>query len=280
MYIGFFLTKEMIWTNNQINTFDYTVNITDIKKLLEFEIETEYKSKIMQLNDPRFMLQYPFDYENEKLKNYLMPAPSKIEFGKYNQVLTLNPNIGIAISFKLKKFSTITNALERFYDKLDKLTRRTITRKAKTGAPTLSISCKEEIKIPFYGMNESYTLEIKSNSIELESATSIGIIRGLETLCQLLITKHKSIKFFFPLVSIQDSPRFGWRGLLIDVARRFLTVEQLKIQIEAMSILKLNVLHLHLSDDQGFRLEIRSRPKLHEIGGRGQYYRKKDFEKL
>ena len=78
--------------------------------------------------------------------------------------------------------------------------------------------------------------------------------------------------FFVPGVEIQDKPRFKWRGLLIDVGRHFEPVEVIKRQLDGMAAVKLNVLHFHLSEDQGFRVESLKYPKLHELGSDGDYY--------
>jgi len=75
-----------------------------------------------------------------------------------------------------------------------------------------------------------------------------------------------------PAVTIKDQPRFPWRGLLIDVSRHFIPLDVLKRNVDGMVAVKLNVLHLHLSDDQGFRVESKRFPKLHEMGSDGMYY--------
>ncbi|MBC8085370.1 MAG: family 20 glycosylhydrolase, partial [Hymenobacter sp.] len=115
---------------------------------------------------------------------------------------------------------------------------------------------------------ERYSLRVTPMGIALDAPTSLGVLRGLATLEQLL-TKDKR-GFYFPEVDIQDQPRFGWRGLLIDAARHFMPVSLLKRNLDAMAAVKLNVLHWHLSDDQGFRVESRRLPRLHEVSG--QYY--------
>ena len=97
--------------------------------------------------------------------------------------------------------------------------------------------------------DESYDIHIKEDKIELNSNTDLGAIHGLETLLQLV--QSDTIGYYFPCCMIKDSPRFPWRGLLIDVSRHFMPVELIKRNIDGMAAVKLNVLHLHLSDDQG-----------------------------
>ncbi|MFA4923744.1 MAG: family 20 glycosylhydrolase, partial [Ignavibacteriaceae bacterium] len=91
-----------------------------------------------------------------------------------------------------------------------------------------------------------------------------------ETLLQLL--QNDESTYFFPVVSINDRPRFPWRGLMIDACRHFMPVEVIKRNLDAMASVKLNVFHWHLSEDQGFRVECKTFPKLHQLGSDGLYY--------
>jgi hexosaminidase len=120
------------------------------------------------------------------------------------------------------------------------------------------------------GEDESYTLEVKPEGIALAAPNDIGILRGLETLLQLLSADETG--YYFPCVRIEDSPRFTWRGLLIDVGRHFEPVDVILRNLDAMAAVKMNVLHWHLSEDQGFRVESRVSPKLQELGSDGMYY--------
>lgn len=118
--------------------------------------------------------------------------------------------------------------------------------------------------------DESYTLEILDDKILLNAATDIGILRGMETLLQLL--SYNQNEYYFPGVIIKDSPRFKWRGLMIDASRHFQPVDVIKRNLQAMAAVKMNVFHWHLSDDQGFRVESKTYPKLHEEASDGLYY--------
>ncbi len=82
----------------------------------------------------------------------------------------------------------------------------------------------------------------------------------------------KNGDYFIHGVEIQDKPRFPWRGLMIDASRHFMPVDVIKRNLDGMAAVKLNVLHWHLSDDQGFRVECKSFPKLTEMGSDGLYY--------
>ena len=106
-------------------------------------------------------------------------------------------------------------------------------------------------------MDESYRLSLAASVISLSSNTVWGAMRGLATLAQL--ARHGQL---FAGLTIQDSPRFPWRGLLLDVARHFFPVQSLKSVVDGLAALKMNVLHLHLSDDQACRFPSTAFPKL------------------
>lgn len=124
--------------------------------------------------------------------------------------------------------------------------------------------------IPSVREDESYRLEINEKQARLIAPTVVGALRGLETLLQLLRADRDG--YYLPAVSIQDQPRFPWRGLLIDIGRHFEPMEVLKRNLDAMAAVKLNVLHWHLTEDQGFRVESKKFPKLHTMGSDGLYY--------
>jgi hexosaminidase len=120
------------------------------------------------------------------------------------------------------------------------------------------------------GEDESYHLKVTPDGIRLEATTDLGALRGLETLLQLLDADDRGYRL--AAVEIQDAPRFPWRGLMLDSARHFLPVDVIKRNLDGMAAVKLNVLHWHLTDDQGFRVESRVFPRLHTLGSDGDYY--------
>ena len=109
---------------------------------------------------------------------------------------------------------------------------------------------------------ESYRLAVASDTIRLTSSSEAGLFRGLQTLRQLLAMPDGRI----PALRIEDAPRFSWRGVHLDVARHFFPVEFVKRYIDLMSRYKFNTFHWHLTDDQGWRIEIRKYPRLTEVG--------------
>ncbi len=126
--------------------------------------------------------------------------------------------------------------------------------------------------------DESYDLNITPENIDLSSETDIGAMRGLETLLQLLRSDERG--YYFPAVTISDEPRFPWRGLMIDVCRHWLPLEVIKRNIDGMAAVKMNVLHLHLTEDQGFRIESKVFPKLHQLGSNGDYFTQDEIREI
>ncbi len=120
--------------------------------------------------------------------------------------------------------------------------------------------------------DEGYKLKVTRTGIILSATNPTGIFYGVQTLLQLLpsgINSKKELDYDewdVPAVTIEDHPRFGWRGLMLDVSRHFFTVAQVKDYIDQMVKYKFNLLHLHLTDDQGWRIQIKSLPKLTEVG--------------
>lgn len=139
-------------------------------------------------------------------------------------------------------------------------------------------SKKRSSQYPKLGEDESYSLTVTNSGAELVANVDVGVLRGLETFLQLVTSDASG--YYLPAVTIQDRPRFSWRGLHIDVSRHFEPVEVIKRQLDGMAEVKLNVLHWHLSDDQGFRIESKKYPKLHELGSDGQYYTQQQVKEI
>ncbi len=143
----------------------------------------------------------------------------------------------------------------------------------------LEIQCKAPGKqVQSLAADESYALEITDKNARLVAASPVGVLRGLETFLQLISLDNRS--FYVPGLTIEDSPRFRWRGLLVDVCRHWEPVEVIKRILDAMAAVKMNVFHWHLSDDQGFRVESRLFPKLHQEGSDGKYYRQSEIKEI
>lgn len=200
----------------------------------------------------------------------LMPVPASLELQKgkfylddsFQIVIQGEPDkrLYAAIGRTVKRLSGRTGLFlpQVFFDRDDKPT-----------APQMIIEVKKPAEIQF-GMDEAYQLDISEKRISLKAETDVGALRGLETFLQLLDADAQG--YFLPALTINDSPRFPWRGLLIDACRHFMPVDVIKRNLDGMAAVKLNVLHWHLTEDQGFRVESKTHPKLHELGSDGFYY--------
>ncbi len=200
----------------------------------------------------------------------LMPWPQKVQLmgGEYR----LDSTFTIMIN---------GNPAARLYSYASRILRRLsgrtglffsqdyITPETKIANASLVISVEKPGKVRLFD-DEKYSLEIEHNKIELKAETDLGAMRGLETFLQLLNNDQNG--YYFPDVAIKDYPRFPWRGLMIDAARHFMPVDVIKRNLDGMAAVKMNVLHWHLSDDQGFRVECKTFPKLTELGSDGLFY--------
>ncbi|EJL22152.1 N-acetyl-beta-hexosaminidase [Caulobacter sp. AP07] len=113
---------------------------------------------------------------------------------------------------------------------------------------------------------EAYAVRVAPSGVEISAGDRKGLFYGAVTVWQLATQDSRAREPALPAMTITDSPRYAWRGLMVDSARHFQTLEELKRLIDAMAAYKLNVLHWHLTDDQGWRLEIKAYPKLTTVG--------------
>ncbi len=143
-----------------------------------------------------------------------------------------------------------------------------------------------------YSVSEAYEMEIKSNALHMRSASAAGLFRALQTLRQLIpetATHQQSKQTVWGIAGgyISDAPAYAYRGAMLDVARHFFSPSEVKRYIDQLAYYKINTLHLHLTDDQGWRLEIKAWPKLTDIGGQtevggngGGYYTQDQYRDL
>lgn len=115
------------------------------------------------------------------------------------------------------------------------------------------------------GLSERYLLKTEGKGIKISAPRVAGLVNGVATLRQLLPTSTQT-PAVVPLVTVADAPHYGWRGLMIDSSRHFFTPDELKRTLDLMALYKLNKMHWHLTDDQGWRIEIKAYPLLTEQG--------------
>ncbi len=143
--------------------------------------------------------------------------------------------------------------------------------------------------------DEGYSLEVSKDAVKVVAKTTQGLFYGMQSFLQLLPAEIESpskvngIAWQAPAVSIKDAPRFGYRGIMLDPCRHFMPAENVKKYIDVLSLFKINRIHWHLTDDQGWRIEIKKYPKLTEIGSKridgegteyGGYYTQEEIKDI
>lgn len=148
-----------------------------------------------------------------------------------------------------------------------------------SSAPVIAIECAGRgAAVQQMGEDEAYTLVATPGEVRLKAGNPLGVLRGVETILQLVQSGKQG--WYLPAMKIEDAPRFPWRGLMIDVSRHFMSVDDLKRNLDGMAAVKLNVLHIHLSDDEGIRIESKLRPNLQKIGSAGQFYTQAQIKEI
>jgi len=202
----------------------------------------------------------------------LMPLPAELKFGKGSIVLEENLNHGFRGLFTPR----LERAVGRFYEKLSTQTGSNYIRGDQR---TLVLKCKGSAKeYPSLGDDESYSIKITAKKVVVKAAGETGIIYALESLLQLV--REENGVWVLPQLSINDSPRYPWRGLMIDACRHWVPKDVILRNLEAMGALKMNVFHWHLTEYQGFRVESKLFPGLHEQGSGGNYYTQDDIREI
>jgi hexosaminidase len=204
----------------------------------------------------------------------LMPMPASVQPGA--GLLPITQSFSVAVTGAHD--ASLDEEVQRFQAQLARQTG--IPFRPKPGAvATLQIHADHARQaVQKLGEDEAYELTVTESSANLTAPTTLGVERGLQTFLQLV--EITPAGFAVPAVTIKDSPRFPWRGTLIDVSRHFIPIDVLKRNLDAMAAVKLNVLHWHLSDDQGFRVESKVFPKLTGAGSDGMFYTQEEIRDL
>jgi hexosaminidase len=203
--------------------------------------------------------------------NTLMPQPAELTVGSGRLAISQGLTVTWDKTHDDRLEAAATWALQRL--------------RTQTGAPMQGQMAALAISVDGPGEavqgideDESYTLTVTPQGAHLHAATDVGAMRGLETLVQLVQPDERG--WWLPAVSIQDSPRFRWRGLMIDCSRHFEPVGVIERTLDAMAAVKMNVFHWHLSDDQGFRMESKIFPRLTGEGSDGMYYTQEEAKEV
>lgn len=213
----------------------------------------------------------------------LMPVPAELKFSAGRLGVTNAFSISVTGHEDGRLQAALLRSIRRWEERTGLSFARTrdarLALASDPASAALVITCDSGgPAVPALEQDESYSLEITSSQARLRATTVIGAMRGLETLLQLL--QSDSHGWFLPAVSIRDQPRFPWRGLMIDVCRHWQPMEVIKRNLDGMALVKLNVLHLHLTEDQGFRIESKTHPRLHQLGSDGNYFTQDEIREI
>lgn len=204
-------------------------------------------------------------------KPVLLPLPAEVKWRDRKW----NLPTGYGIQVKGPKDSRIAAAIQRFVARVAQRTKvqgvGDLSKASGPLPPSLFIEV-QSVGLPVQSVreDESYTLKVTPEKVVLSAPNPLGILHGLQTLLQLIPAGDGPC--MVPCVEIHDRPRFPWRGLMIDACRHWMPPEVIKRNLDAMEEAKLNVFHWHLSENQGFRVECKTYPKLHKMGSNGHYY--------
>jgi len=198
----------------------------------------------------------------------LMPVPASMTVTDARLRIDSTLAVGITGYRDPRLERGITRAVARLEGRLGTPLARVYTGNA--GATIVIRVAGRGFAVPDLDEDESYQLSVNDRQATLTAATVVGALRGLETLLQLQDADASGL--FFQGAEIRDAPRFRWRGLLLDVSRHFEPVEVIKRTLDGMAMVKMNVFHWHLSDDQGFRVQSLKYPRLQEFGSDSTFY--------
>jgi hexosaminidase len=205
----------------------------------------------------------------------LMPLPSHVAPGEGQFVI--DGSFGVDLNGYTNPL--LLSGRQRFLDTLTRETGIPLSSESNSKNASFTITTVgASAPIQQLGENESYRLTISTSHVQLTAANPLGVLHGLQTFLQLVRTTPQG--FSVPVVTIDDEPRFPWRGLMIDVGRHFMPVSVIERNLDGMEAVKLNVFHWHLSEDQGFRVESKQFPLLQEKGSGGLYYSQKQIAEV
>ena len=205
---------------------------------------------------------YPFAQTIDSIA--IIPEPVSVKKSRGNFSLPQSITIEAPLTDQLK--STLAFLKER----LSVPTGAKVSIVSRAASPTIRLVLNKTADASL--RQEGYALSITAKGIVIRANQPAGLFYGAQTFIQLFPKEIEALsrvaftKWTAPLVEIMDYPRFGWRGLMFDVARHFFTKEDVKKFIDDMVRYKYNILHLHLTDDEGWRLQIKSLPRLTEVG--------------
>ena len=196
----------------------------------------------------------------ETLDYQVVPLPKEIIFAEENPFV-LNKKTVITYP---RAHRELQNEAEFLADYIEEICGFRPTVKCTYNYMINAINLK--IEQGYYANDEAYQIIVNEKNIEIISSNTSGIFYGIQTLRKSLPVGTNEDKIVFPATTINDWPRFSYRGMHLDVSRHFFPLDSVKVYIDAMALHNLNKFHIHITDDQGWRIEIKKYPKLTQIG--------------
>ncbi|MCW3118371.1 MAG: beta-N-acetylhexosaminidase [Chitinophagaceae bacterium] len=209
----------------------------------------------------------------------LMPVPSRIITNGERFPITQKFRVAVTGRPDQRLYTQASRFIRRLGEKtgffLDK--QGFVTTRDNDVSSPLLIKVKRPGKLELHE-NENYSIETSQQQVIITAETDLGAIHALETLMQLVSVDENG--YYFPGVVIMDEPRFAWRGLMLDVVLHFMPMDVIKRTLDGMAAVKLNTLHLHLSNDQAFRVESKVFPQLQMESSNGVYFTQENIREI
>jgi hexosaminidase len=210
-----------------------------------------------------------------KFENNLMPQPAEMSVNA--GALALNSTFAVEVPGISD--ARLTDAIDRAVRRIEMTAGLRHAGRGVAGTTRLVVKVdRPSAPVQSIDEDESYSLSVTSSAAEIDAPTEVGTMHGLETLIQLV--QSSGAGYIIPAVTIHDTPRFRWRGLMVDCARHFETVAVIERTLDGMAAVKLNVFHWHLTEDQGFRIQSHVYPKLTGTGSDGLFYTQQDAKEI
>jgi hexosaminidase len=208
-------------------------------------------------------------------QNRLIPQPTEMTIGTGS--LPLDSTFAVEVPGATD--ARLTDAIDRAVRRIERTTGLRHAGRGVAGTTKLIVKVDHPSQpVQSLDEEESYSLRVTSAGAEIDAPTEVGAMHGLETLIQLV--QPNGNRYAIPAVTIRDTPRFPWRGLMVDSGRHFQPVAVIERTLDGMAAVKLNVFHWHLTEDQGFRIESEIYPKLTAKGSDGLFYTQQDAKHI
>jgi len=208
----------------------------------------------------------------------LMPMPSSIKFNQENYRLTDHLSVAVFGKADERLYKESSRFLQRLAERTGLfLTSWNVDKNLQDTNSAIQIFSENKGVVQLE-MNESYNLFINKQGVIIKAESDIGAIRALETLLQLITSDKEG--FYIKGVDIKDTPRIAWRGLLISQPYHFMPMDVIKRTLDAMAVVKMNVLHFYISDDQGYTIQSDAYPRLNQVASGGNFFTKAQVSEI